>query len=202
MAIVVIGEPFYKSGKYDKNNRNARRYVRARCGECGKEWDTEWTRRNKRKSCGCVVNKPIKHGESVSNKGKRSATYKTWMAMRERCLSDKCHKYPMYGGRGIKICERWMEFQNFLDDMGERPEGTTIDRIDRDGDYEPSNCRWSTVVEQNNNKRTNRFLTIYGMTLTLAQWCRIDGQVKLKTARERLERGWSDKESIFGKAKA
>jgi hypothetical protein len=73
--------------------------------------------------------------------------------MRSRCLNPNYDKYPFYGGRGITICERWNSFENFLADMGERPEGLTLDRRNNDGNYEPSNCRWATALEQRHNRR-------------------------------------------------
>ena len=83
----------------------------------------------------------------------KSKTYRTWKEMRQRCGNPNADQYKWYGGRGVKICERWSDFVNFLVDMGERPEGKTIDRIDSDKDYEPSNCRWATPKEQ---AETNR----------------------------------------------
>jgi len=81
-----------------------------------------------------------------------TGTYETWRGMKGRCLNKKRNDYKYYGGRGIKVCERWLEFKNFLDDMGERPEGKTLDRKDNDGNYEPSNCRWATKQEQQLNR--------------------------------------------------
>jgi len=91
----------------------------------------------------------MKYGNS------KTRTHKSWSAMRERCLNVNSDKFANYGGRGITICDRWMSFENFYFDMGGRPEGTSIDRIDNDGNYEPENCKWSTSSEQNRNKRTN-----------------------------------------------
>ena len=79
--------------------------------------------------------------------------YCIWQSMRQRCLNPNANNYHRYGGRGITICDRWDDFNLFLEDMGERPEGYSIDRINNNGNYEPSNCKWSTTVDQNNNRR-------------------------------------------------
>ncbi len=93
----------------------------------------------------------IKHGHSAN--GKVSPTYQSWRDMKQRCQNVNCKNYEDYGGRGVKVCERWQDFTNFLADMGEKPEGLTLDRIDYNSDYEPNNCRWATRKEQRRNQR-------------------------------------------------
>lgn len=120
----------------------------------------------KTKSCGClrdekVISRRTTHGHSL--KGKIHPLFLNWIAMRQRCNNDKNKAYKDYGGRGIKVCERWNEFENFLEDMGEKPSNLhSIDRIDVNGNYEPSNCRWATTIEQGRNKRmTSRNISGY-----------------------------------------
>ncbi len=100
------------------------------------------------------VHPNTKHGHSAN--GKESPTYQSWRHMKERCQNPNHPQFKDYGGRGIIICNRWMNFVNFLEDMGEKPEGLTLDRIDNDGDYEPGNCRWATWKEQIQNRRDRK----------------------------------------------
>lgn len=122
--------------------------------------------------------------------------YNVWQRMIARCYGTYCTSYPRYGGRGIKVCDRWRNsFEAFLADMGERPSGTELDRIDNDGDYEPSNCRWVTRSQNSRNRSSSRFLTMNGVTLTVIEWAERLG-LKAQAIYTRLYRGKSDAEAL------
>lgn len=97
----------------------------------------------------------------------RTRTYESWRLMKKRCTYSRCKAYEFYGGAGITFCERWSKFENFLEDMGERPEGKTLDRIDCNGNYEPSNCRWATVEEQMMNRKNTVWIFDNGRLLSV-----------------------------------
>lgn len=122
--------------------------------------------------------------------------YKTWATMRTRCNNKMAANYSRYGGRGISVCERWKIFENFLLDMGPRPSPKhSLDRIDNDGNYEPSNCRWATRLLQMSNCRQNLLITIAGKTKHLAEWSR-DYNTSPSTTRARMLRGMSWEEAL------
>ena len=123
------------------------------------------------------------HGKKLSRE------YSSWRAMLNRCTRLRDEAYPRYGGRGITVCDRWLySFTAFLEDMGPRPDGMELDRIDTNGNYEPGNCRWATRDIQANNRRNNRTVTISGVTKTIAEWSK-DSGVKWTTAASRLLAG-------------
>ena len=137
-------------------------------------------------SCGCGwYDTFLEHGMT------HTPTHKTWVMMRQRCNNKNDDHYKDYGGRGIRICERWNKFINFFEDMGERPEDMTLDRIDVNGNYEPRNCRWATQGVQNSNRRTNKYLTLDGRTMTMAKWANETG-INWRTISYRKQHGWTD----------
>lgn len=194
MAFSIISGPYRK-------DKNGEKFLKAVC-QCGKKFELQWVKRKIRKSCGCLksAGNRLKHGHCMKVTGEETSTYRSWRAMSGRCGNPNDKMFHRYGGRGIRVCERWKDFECFLADMPLKPEGATIDRIDSDKDYEPGNCRWATRADQNRNKSSNRMLTIYGKTMCTSEWCRISG-VDQRTASTRLIRGWTHKEAIFGKPK-
>jgi hypothetical protein len=148
----------------------------------------------KTKSCGCLRKETIgavnrKHGHATQLKG-RTPTYRIWRSMINRCTYEGEDSYKYYGGRGIAVCDRWLHsYDNFLADMGERPKGKTLDRIDNDLGYGPLNCRWATPTEQGRNTSTNRLITWDGKTLCLSEWAELTG-FRSGTIANRLNLGW------------
>lgn len=105
------------------------------------------------KSCGCLRVDTIKNVDTAKHGYYNTRTYHSWEGMKQRCLNPNSTRYSTYGAVGVTVCERWFDFKNFLEDMGERPEGKTLDRINPYGNYEPGNCRWATYKEQVHNRR-------------------------------------------------
>lgn len=155
------------------------------------------------KSCGCwkieVSREQITRLSTTHGLANKSHAYATWKGIRKRCLTPTDKTYKNYGGRGIKLCERWdgpSGFANFLADMGEVPAGMSIDRIDNEGNYSPENCRWTDTKTQMNNMRSNIFIQYEGQRLTIAQWAeKLD--IPYHRLFQRLNKlGWSVKKAF------
>jgi hypothetical protein len=131
----------------------------------------------------------LKHGHCAS--GRTSSTYLTWASMVKRCRNPKAKDYHYYGGRGINVCNRWLKFENFLEDMGEKPQGRTLDRINNEQGYNKRNCRWITHKENCNNRRNSDHITHNGETRSLSQWAEKVGISQPTLWRRIYQRGWS-----------
>lgn len=126
-----------------------------------------------------------------------SRPYNSWSGMKSRCSNPNLPLYKYYGGRGIKVCDKWCSFKGFWEDMGPTYKaGLSIDRIDNNGDYEPDNCRWATHKEQCNNRRSNTIIEIDGVTKTLAQWCDLSGLKRTTIIQRHFGLGWDFKRAL------
>ena len=168
--------------------------------ECGGETTAIATqlKAGQKTSCGCKKHHARKPRPDLAARNKittthgmtGTGTYSSWRSMKFRCENSGSKDYSNYGGRGIKVCEKWSSsFEAFLLDMGERPDETSLDRIDVNGDYEPSNTRWATQERQSNNKRQNMYVEFNGEVKTATEWARQYG-IGNKTLIYRLKNGW------------
>jgi len=186
-----------------KNNKYGCSQWLCRC-DCGKEKIILGNNliRNITKSCGCLQKERATIGSKIHNtihghakNSQRSKTYVAWHDMLQRCNNPKDEIYKYYGGRGIKVCNRWLEFKNFLEDIGEIPKNLSLDRIDNHGNYSLENCKLSTMKEQSRNKRSNVNITYEGKI-----WCLNDlakeHNIHKDTLRYRLKIGLSIEEAL------
>lgn len=180
--IEMIGKKFSNLTVVSEGDRGKKGDILWNCKcECGrvKQINGHSLRKGLSKSCGCLKMK--------ANGLSTHPIYRVWVRMKERCLSPNNKKYKDYGGRGIKICQRWMSFKNFYEDMFQSyRRGLSLDRMDNDGDYNRVNCRWSTPQEQNKNKRSN--IMHNGKTITEISK-ELGGTYRLVSTR--LKRGWT-----------
>lgn len=194
--IDITGKKFNRLSviELDKErSTNKRKYWRCLC-DCGNYTSQLGCniKGGKAKSCGCL----IKDVQLISAAKRKQFTKEQvpvrhiWKLMLRRCYNPKDNTYKHYGARGIKVCERWHNFDFFWQDMGPRPSGYSLERVDNNGDYEPSNCKWATQLEQVNNRRTSRLEWLNGRVQTLAQWCR-EYNRNQRLVNHRLSRGWS-----------
>ena len=145
-------------------------------------------------SCGCVWRSNIAKGNPKHGKC-GTLTYNSWSGMVSRCTDPNNHSFKNYGARGITVCDRWRDFRNFLDDMGEAQPGMTIERIDNNHGYSKENCRWATRWEQSRNTRRNRMFEIDGVSLCLQDWADKYG-IRRRTLETRLDQGMTIKEAV------
>ena len=158
------------------------------------------------KSCGCLKRSVLgdatrTHGKANSRiTGYSSRAYGVWQAMRDRCSNSNRKEYYRYGGRGIKVCKRWEKFENFLADMGEPAKGMTLDRINNDGDYKPSNCKWATRKEQVYNSTKIRYIKINNTTKSLNEWLTYF-KISKGIFYRRIRKGFTEQQALQGDAK-
>ncbi|MEV5703041.1 AP2 domain-containing protein [Streptomyces anthocyanicus] len=161
--------------------------------DCGKTTRTTGTllRTGQSKSCGCTHG-----GHNATHRMTGSRLYGTWKNMLNRTTNPNTKGYTYYGGRGITVCERWRKFENFYADMGPTfRDGLSLDRIDSNGNYEPANCRWVDLPEQNRNKRSNVHLTLHGHTLIMSAWAEKLG-IPYSRLAYRVSKGWPHERAL------
>ena len=180
LMVVSTADPIVESSK---NRRVPASVCKCDCGKVVTLRNYVITRkRSPARSCGCTR----KHGNATRQL--KSREYDAWINMKTRCRRD-----PRY--QNVTICEAWIHsFQSFLADMGECPKGFTLDRINTNGNYEPSNCRWATCKQQQNNKTNNRLITVGGITKTVSEWMDFHG-LDYTTFYRRLSLGWTEEEA-------
>lgn len=183
------------SERYVKDKRG---WALFRC-ECGNEKEIRIDRvtSGNTKYCGCHMGKH--HGKANYKHGIcHTRIYNIWEKIKQRCNDPNCREFPRYGGRGIRMCDEWKDPKVFYDwSMANGyKDNLTIDRIDFNGNYEPSNCRWATPKEQANNKRNNIYITLDGRTQTLMQWCE-EMKQPYPRIQARLYRGWSYEKALY-----
>jgi hypothetical protein len=165
--------------------------------DCGNETTVTQVnlRRGDIRSCGCLLKEVVKTA-SRTHGWSHTPVYETWIRMHKRCYKTSCKDYHRYGGRGIEVCQRWHEFENFLADMGDRPSAKhSIERLDNDGNYDPSNCCWATRKEQGRNTCRVRKVLVGDQRVPISQACEILG-ITPGTVYQRIHRGATPEEAL------
>lgn len=190
----MIGQVFTRLtviGKSNKKGFGVYWVCKCSCGNI-KEVRAYHLKGNKIKSCGCHKTAiATTHGYTKgATHGKRMPEYNVWASMIRRCENPNNQKYNIYGGRGINVCERWHRFENFISDMGLRPSNKhSLDRFpNKNGNYEPSNCRWATIDEQNRNLNSNIWIEHNGRKQILTDWAKELG-IDSSSMRRRIKKG-------------
>lgn len=183
-------------------SKDGQKVYLCRC-DCGTEKKVRSgnLRNGNTQSCGCLsAEKTAERSRKrlLVHGGCGTRLYSIWIDMRSRCTWNKAINWHLYGGRGIKVCDEWANnftaFRDWAMTNG-YSDDLQLDRIDNDGNYEPCNCKWSTRIEQGNNRRTCVYVTINGETKTVVEWCRING-IAVNTAFSRIERGWKAEDAV------
>ena len=194
-ALELTGQRFGRlvvTAKGDRLGRSGEIYWTCLC-DCGESRDIRAStlRSGRAQSCGCLQRERVtQHGMTGT------ATFKSWESMLQRCLNPHSPDYARYGGRGIKVCPEWVQsFDAFKNDMGLRPDGASLDRVDVDGNYEMSNCRWANGSRQQRNRRDTPRLEWRGATLSWADWADLTG-IPSKVIGWRLAKGWSVEKTL------
>lgn len=177
------------------------RYWMCTC-DCGNKKEIAYSSLSKgvSKSCGCLNSELASERRKTHGKTGTSI-HNVWASMIQRCSDEQSPAFKNYGGRNISVCDRWMNFENFLSDMGDRPSGLSLERIDNDKGYSPENCRWATAKEQASNRRSNRVYEHNGESLTLMQWSERSG-IPYFTIRNRIDLlGWNIEKAVTRKVR-
>lgn len=190
-----------------KFKRTAHWFCKCDCGKV-KSIHGRSLRARLTKSCGCLQKERVhetmfKHGETFNriNGGKSTTEYVTWLNIKQRCGNPNKREYSSYGGRGIKVCKRWMKFENFLADMGRKPSpDLTIERKNNSLGYTPSNCCWATRQKQSANRDCNFYISAFGKRLCAAEWARMKGILR-GTLQKRIIAGWDVEKALITPAR-
>ena len=191
----LAGEKFGRLTAVEAVGTRDKRVVWRCAYDCGatKDVPAGQLTRGQTKSCGCLLREAAHTKRHCMSK---SAEWRTWRNLRVRCNDPKDAGYKNYGGRGIRVCARWDEsFEAFMEDMGPRPDGCSIERVDNNGHYEPGNCIWAPSKVQARNRRTNRMITANGVTKSLVSWSDETG-IKRVTIAARLRRGMTPEQAL------
>jgi hypothetical protein len=196
--LVVTGK--CKTHHFPSGKKTSRWFCKC---SCGNKIDVLWDhlKSGHTKSCGCL-RREMGGALNKTHGMRRTSEYAIWCAMRSRVNNPNNKNFKHYGGRGIKVCEKWdNSFEGFISDMGIRPSPKhTVERINTNGDYEPNNVRWDTHQKQQRNRRNNHMIEIDGVSKCLMEWSGISG-IKWPTIRKRIVLGWEPKDAVFKKVR-
>ena len=179
-----------------ENDKHGHAQWLCRC-DCGGETTllTNSLTSGKTRSCRCLLSETTGNRRRTHGQSNKTRTYRIWKGMISRCRNPNATSYKWYGAIGIGVCERWNSYENFLTDMGEAPEGMSLER-DRPAEaYSKANCRWATALEQSRNTKANRKITAFGKTLCASEWAEITG-IPAPTIYDRLNRGWTGEKAV------